>query len=356
MPHIYAHRSAVPKTMRALAKIDPVPGLKLIEALVPVPGPGEVLVRVKKTALSYAALHIDRWDAWAQRAIRPPVIVGHEFAGLVASIGPGVADFHPGETVVAEPHVACGTCRHCLSGRRHLCRDARRLGQTQDGVFADYVCLPQGCLWHADPRVPIDVLACFIPLGQAVRVARRFDLLGANVLVTGANALGCMTAAIAHHAGARSVVVADANPAGLALARSLGTTHTVDTRSQTLDLVCRELGIGEGFDLGVEAAGLPAALGDLLAHLRPGGQLALLGAETGEVAVDVHAILSNQLTVAGIDDRNSASDWERLTQVLRHGLDLGAVITHRLPVGRFREAFDRIAAGEPGKIILDWDC
>lgn len=206
MPHIYAHRNAVPKTMRALAKIDPAPGLKLIEALVPVPGPGEVLVRVKKTALSMAALHLDRWDTWAQRSVQPPVIVGQEFVGLVASTGPGVSDFHPGELVIAEPAVTCGTCRHCLAGQRHLCSGARRLGQTRDGAFADYVCLPQGALWHAGPGIPTELLACFIPLGQAVRVARRFDLFGANVLVTGATPLGCMTAAIAHHAGARSVI------------------------------------------------------------------------------------------------------------------------------------------------------
>ena len=355
MPHIYAHRNAVPKTMRALAKIDPAPGLKLIEALVPVPGPGEVLVRVKKTALSMAALHLDRWDTWAQRSVQPPVIVGQEFVGLVASTGPGVSDFHPGELVIAEPAVTCGTCRHCLAGQRHLCSGARRLGQTRDGAFADYVCLPQGALWHAGPGIPTELLACFIPLGQAVRVARRFDLFGANVLVTGATPLGCMTAAIAHHAGARSVVVTDANRAALALARTLGATHTVDTRNQTLDTARRDLGLVEGFDLGVESAGLPAALGDLLRHLRPGGQLALLGAETGEVPVDIHAILEKQLTVAGIDDRNSASDWDRLAQALHRGLAVGAVITHQFPIGEFRTAFDRTAAGLPGKIVLDWE-
>ncbi len=355
MPHIYVHRNAVPKTMRALAKTDPAPGLKLIEALVPIPGPGDVLVRVKKSALSTEAAHVDRWDSWAKRTVQPPVIVGHEFVGLVASIGPGVTDFHPGELVLGEPCVACGTCRHCLAGHRHRCTAARRLGLDRDGSFADYVCLPQNSVWHADPRLPTDVLACFAPLAQVVRIARRFDLLGAHVLITGAGSIGCMAAAIAKHAGARSVVVADANPAGLALAKSLGATHTVDTREATLDTVQRDLAIADGFDLGVETSGQSPSLGDLLAHLRLGGQLALLGPPAEESVINWHTIQAKQLTVHGIDSRDNATDWERLTLALHSGLDITPVVTHCLPFANFREAFDRAAAGEPGKIILDWD-
>ncbi len=355
MPHIYAHRNAVPKTMRALAKIDPKPGLKLIEALVPTPGPGEVLIRVRRTALSAAAVQTDRWDNWARQTIRPPVIVGHEFVGLVASIGPGVSDFHQGELVLGEPYIACGTCRHCLAGRRHLCASARRLGQDRDGAFAEYVCLPQNAVWHADPRLPLDVLACFGPLGQAVRIARRFDLLGAHVLVTGANALGGMTAAIARHAGARSVVVVDANPGGLELARSLGGTHAVDTRTEEIGTIQRELGIIDGFDLGIETSGRSAALSDQITHLRHGGQLALLGSPSIESLVDGRAVVTKQLSLHGIDTRDNIPHWERLTLALRGGLDITGVITHCLPVGCFREAFDRAAAGEPGKIILDWE-
>lgn len=355
MPHIYVHRNAVPKTMRALAKIDPAPGIKLIEALVPTPGPGEVLIRVKKTALSAAAAHVDRWDVWARRNVRPPVIVGHEFVGLVASVGPGVTDFHPGERVIGEPCVACGTCRHCLGGHRDRCNAARRIGLDRDGAFADYVCLPQGSVWHADPRLPADVLACFSPLGQAVRIVRRFDLLGAHVLVTGAGAVGCMVAAIARHAGARSVVVADASPAGLTLARALGATRTVDTRESTFDSVQRDLGITDGFDLGIETSGLPSALGDLLAHVRLGAQLALLGTTTDDALVNWHVIQSKQLTLHGVDSRNNAADWERLTLAIHSGLDITPVITHCLPVGSFRDAFDRATTGEPGKIILDWE-
>ncbi|HLP07216.1 MAG TPA: alcohol dehydrogenase catalytic domain-containing protein [Opitutaceae bacterium] len=341
--------------MRALAKIEPVPGLKLIEALVPTPGPGDVLIRVKKTALSAAAAHIDRWDAWAQRHVRPPLIVGHEFAGLVAEVGPGVTDFHPGELVIGEPCIACGNCRHCLGGRRHLCSGARRLGQDRDGAFADYVCLPQSAVWHADPRLPTDLLACFVPLAQAVRIARRFDLLGAHVLIAGAGPTGGMAVAIAKHSGARSIVVADANPAALTLAHTLGATRTVDTREATLDQVRRELAIADGFDLAIETSGQSPALADLIAHTRLGGQLALLGLPADDALVPWYTIQSKQLTLHGIDSRDNAPDWERLTLAIHSGLDVTPVITHCVPFGRFREAFDRAASGEPGKIIIDWD-
>ena len=355
MPHIYIHRNAVPKTMRALAKVDPGPGVKLIEALVPTPDSGEVLIRVKKTALSAAALHTDRWDAWAQRNIRPPVILGHEFVGLVASVGPGVTDCHPGELVIGEPCVACGNCRHCLGGHRHLCPDAHRLGQDRDGAFADYVCLPQSAVWHADPRLPTDILACFAPLGQVVRLARRFDLLGAHVLVAGAGSLGCMATAIARHAGARSVVVVDNHPSRLDLARTLGATRVVDTREATLDAAQHELDIRDGFDLGIETSGCAAALGDVLTHLRLGAQLALLGVPGDEAPPNWGPIVAKQLTVHGIDGRDNLLDWERLTLAIHSGLDLAPLITHCLPVGCFREAFERTAAGEPGKMILDWE-
>lgn len=355
MPHIYAHSATVPKTMRALAKIDPAPGLKLIEALVPIPGPGEVLIRVQKTALSEAATHIDRWDPWAQRHVRPPLVVGHEFVGLVAAVGAGVTDLHPGERVIGEPYVACGTCRHCVGGHRHLCTTARRLGQDRDGAFAEYIGLPQTSVWHADPRLPTDVLATFSPLGEVVRIARRFDLLGAHVLIVGANNMGAMAAAIARHGGARSIVVADANPAALALAKTLGATQTIDTRETDLDSARRVLGITDGFDLGIETSGTPTALADLLHHVRLGGQLALLGLQTAEVPLSLETLQSKQITLHGIAPRDNIADWERLTLALHSGLDITPLISHCLPFGCFREAFDRVASGEPGKIILDWE-
>jgi threonine 3-dehydrogenase len=355
MLHIYAHRNTVPKTMRAIAKVDAASGLKLIEALVPTPGPGEVLIRVKKAALSASAVHTDRWDHWAQRNISPPVIVGHEFVGLVASVGPGVADCHPGELVIGEPCVACGNCRHCLGGHRHLCPDAHRLGQDRDGAFADYVCMPQGAIWHADPRLATDLLACFAPLGQLVRIARRFDMLGAHVLISGAGALGCMATAIARHAGARSVVVVDNHTTRLGLAATLGATRGVDTREANLGSVMRDLAIRDGFDLGIETSGSPAALGDVLNHLRLGGQLALLGLPSDEALPSWGQIINKQLIVHGIDGRDNLRDWERLTLALHSGLDVTPVITHCLPVGDFREAFERSAAGDPGKMILDWE-
>ena len=310
---------------------------------------------MKKTALSAAALHTDRWDHWAHRHIRPPVIVGHEFVGLIASVGPGVTDCHPGELVIGEPCVACGNCRHCLGGHRHLCPDAHRLGQDRDGAFADYVCMPQGAVWHADPRLPTDLLACFAPLGQVVRIARRFDLLGAHVLISGAGAIGCMAAAIARHAGARSVVVVDNSTARLELAVALGATRVVDTREASLANVLRDLAIHDGFDLGIETSGGTAALGDVLTHLRLGAQLALLGLPSEEALPNWGQIVTKQLIVHGIDGRDNLVDWERLALALHSGLDVTPLITHCLPVGEFRDALERAAAGDPGKITLDWE-
>jgi threonine 3-dehydrogenase len=341
--------------MRALAKIDPAPGLKLIEALVPTPGPGDVLVRVQKTALSAAATHIDRWDAWAQRTIRPPVIVGNEFVGLSPVSARASAISTPANSSSASPASPAAVAATVSPATAAAAPPPAGSARTAMGLRR--LRLRPAAISLARRRpIPSDVLACFTPLGQVVRAARLLDLFGAHVLITGASALGGMAAAVTRHCGARSVVVADTNPAGLALATALGATRTIDMREAAFDSTLRALDIADGFDFGIETSGHPAALGDLIAHLRPAGQLALLRAPVETTPLDWSTIQGRQLTLHGIGSDANSTDWERLACALHSGLDVTPAIAHCLPFGCFREAFDRAAHGEPGKIILDWDC
>jgi len=355
MSHLYAHRMIVPKTMRAIAKIEPGPGLKLIEALVPTPGPNDVLIKIKKTSICGTDVHIYRWDPWAAKTIRPPLIIGHEYVGLVADVGGNVTDFHPGELVTGEGHIVCGTCRNCLAGRRHLCKDTRGVGVNRDGAFADYVCIPQSNVWHADPRIATDVLSCFDPLGNAVHTALQFDVLGEDVLITGAGPIGCMAAAVVKHAGARFVVVTDLNPDRLAMAQKMGATRTVDVRTEKLATVQKELGMKEGFDVGLEMSGSPAAVNDMIAHMCHGGKIAMLGIPSENFAIDWNTVIFNMLTLRGIYGREMYETWYKMTMLIQTGLDLSPVITHRFAVGEFQQAFDLMAAGKSGKIVLDWE-
>lgn len=345
---------SLPKTMRAIAKTRAGPGLETIEAPVPVPGPNDVLIRIAKTSICGTDVHIHKWDEWAAKTVRPPMIVGHEYVGHVAAVGPNVTDFHPGELVTGEGHLVCGTCRNCLAGRRHLCKDTRGVGVNRDGAFAEYLCIPQSNVWHADPRIPLDVLSCFDPLGNAVHTALQFDVLGEDVLVTGAGPIGCMAAAVAKHAGARFVVVTDLNPDRLSMARRLGATRTVDIRTEKLPDVQRELGMREGFDVGLEMSGSPSALADMIANMCHGGKIALLGIPPRSFAIDWNAVIFNMLTLRGIYGREMYETWYKMTSMIQSGLDISPVITHRLPMERFAEAFELMASGRSGKIVLDW--
>jgi threonine 3-dehydrogenase len=344
----------LPVTMRAIAKTRPGRGLEWIEAPVPVPGPNDVLIRIRKTSICGTDVHIHQWDEWAAKTIQPPMIVGHEYVGEVAAVGPNVTDFHPGELVTGEGHLVCGTCRNCLAGRRHLCKDTRGVGVNRDGAFAEFLCIPQSNVWHADPRIPLDVLSCFDPLGNAVHTALQFDVLGEDVLITGAGPIGCMATAVAKHAGARFVVVTDLNPDRLAMARRLGATRTVDIRTEKLPAVQQELGMKEGFDVGLEMSGSPAALADMIANMCHGGKIALLGIPPHRFPIDWNAVIFNMLTLRGIYGREMFETWYKMTAMIQSGLDISPVITHRLPVDRFAEAFELMAAGRSGKIVLDW--
>ena len=341
-------------TMRAIAKLRPGPGLDLIEAPVPEPGINDVLIRIRKTSICGTDVHIYNWDAWAEKTIRPPMIIGHEFVGEIVAAGSNVQGFKPGDLVDGEGHIVCGRCRNCLAGRRHLCKDTKGVGVNRQGAFAEYLCIPAVNAVPVDPSIPLDVLSCFDPLGNAVHTALQYDLIGEDVLVTGAGPIGCMAAAIAKQVGARHVVVTDVNPARLALAARMGATRTVDVSRETLADVQREIGMKEGFDVGLEMSGNPRALADMIDNMSHGGRIALLGIMPEKAAVDWNKVVFNMLTIRGIYGREMYETWYKMTALIQSGLDISPVITHRLPFTEFQQGFDLMRSGRSGKIVLDW--
>jgi threonine 3-dehydrogenase len=341
-------------TMRALVKRSPEVGLWMQEAPIPEPGINDVLIRVLKTGICGTDVHIYAWDAWAQRTIPVPMIVGHEFVGRVERVGSNVSGFRPGDLVSGEGHLVCGRCRNCMAGRRHLCPHTQGVGVNRPGAFADYLCIPMTNVWGASSRIPLDVLACFDPLGNAVHTALSFGVLGEDVLVTGAGPIGAMATAVVRHAGARYVVVTDLNPMRLELARRMGATLAVDPRATPLAEVQRQLGMKEGFDVGLEMSGREAALGDLLASMCHGGRVAMLGIPDKPMLVNWDLIIFNGLTIKGIYGREMYETWYKMTVMIQSGLDITPVITHRFPADRYEEAFAVARSGQAGKVVLTW--
>ncbi|MDR5867662.1 L-threonine 3-dehydrogenase [Halomonas koreensis] len=341
--------------MKALVKREASPGLWLEDVPEPEVGINDVLVRVKRTAICGTDLHIYNWDSWAQQTIPVPMVVGHEFVGEIVEVGSNVNDFHPGQIVSGEGHVVCGRCRNCLAGRRHLCAHTRGIGVNRPGAFAEYVALPMSNVWEHRPGIDLDVAALFDPLGNAVHTALQFDVLGEDVLITGAGPIGAMAAAVCRHAGARHVVVTDLNPARLALARTLGATRTVDVREESLAEVQRSLGMTEGFDVGLEMSGSPAAFQDMLANMCHGGKVAMLGIPTEELAIDWNTVIFNMLTIKGVYGREMYETWYKMSVMVESGMDISPVITHRLPYADFEQGFQAMLAGEASKVILNWD-
>jgi threonine 3-dehydrogenase len=342
------------KRMRALVKKRAELGLWLDEVPVPEIGINDVLIRVLRTGICGTDLHIYEWDAWAQKTIPVPLVIGHEFVGRIVEVGGNVKDFHPGEIVSGEGHVVCGHCRNCLAGRRHLCKDTQGIGVSRPGAFAEYLALPMTNVWVHDPAIPRDVQAIFDPFGNAVHTALSFDVLGEDVLVTGAGPIGCMAAAVARHAGARHVVVTDVNPYRLALAKRLGATLAVDVRTDTLAEAQRRLGMKEGFDVGLEMSGNPTAFRDMLATMCHGGKIAMLGIPAREMPIDWHTVIFNMLTLKGIYGREMYETWYKMTVMLQSGLDIRPVITHHFPWEEFEKGFEAMRSGECGKVILTW--
>jgi threonine 3-dehydrogenase len=340
--------------MQALVKREAAPGLWLEEVPTPEVGPNEVLIRVEMTSICGTDLHIYNWDAWARRTVRTPMVIGHEFVGRVAGWGEQVRGFSEGDLVCGEGHIVCGHCRNCLAGRRHLCPNTLGVGVNRPGAFAEYLVLPKENVWLADPNIPLRVLSCFDPLGNAVHTALSFDLVGEDVLVTGAGPIGCMAAAIARHAGARHVVVTDVNPYRLALAARMGADRVVNVAQEKLRDVMRELGMKEGFDVSLEMSGHPAALGDILEHAFHGGKVALLGIFPETVAIDWGKVIFNMLHIKGIYGREMYETWYKMTAMLQSGLDITPVITHELAYTDFEQGFAAMRGGEAGKVVLRW--
>jgi threonine 3-dehydrogenase len=341
--------------MKALAKTQAAPGLSLIEAPKPACGLNDVLIRVHQTGICGTDLHIYNWDAWAQRTIPVPMIVGHEFVGEVVAVGSNVNDFFPGEIVSGEGHVVCGRCRNCLAGRRHLCAHTSGIGVNRPGAFAEYIALPMTNVWHHRPGIDPEVAAIFDRLGNAVHTALRFDVLGEDVLITGAGPIGCMAAAVVKHAGARFVVVTDVNDYRLDLARQLGADVTVNVSREKLADVQARLGMQEGFDVGLEMSGSPAAFRDMIANMCHGGKIALLGIPSEEIAIDWNVVVFNMLTIQGIYGREMYETWYKMSVMIQSGLDIKPIITHRFPHTEFEQGFAAMKSGQAGKVILTWN-
>lgn len=340
--------------MKALVKTTAGPGLELIDIPEPEVGPMDVLIKIRKTSICGTDVHIWKWDAWAARTIPVPMHVGHEFCGVVEAVGAGVTDIVPGELVSGEGHIVCGRCRNCLAGRRHLCPNTLGVGVNRPGAFAEYLSIPYRNVYKVDPAIPEDVVSCFDPLGNAVHTALSWDLVAEDVLITGAGPIGCMAAAVARFAGARHVVVTDVNPWRLKLAESLGATRTVNVAEESLHDVKQSLGMKEGFDVCLEMSGHPSGLHDILEHSSNGAKVSLLGIFPEKVAIDWDKVIFKGLILKGIYGREMFETWYKMSNMIRAGLDISSIITHRFPIEDYKVAFETMMSGHSGKIVLDW--
>jgi len=340
--------------MKALVKSRNEPGLWLEEVEKPRIGINDVLIRVHRAGICGTDVHIYKWDDWARKTIPLGLVIGHEFVGEIAEAGSNVADFFPGDIVSGEGHVVCGRCRNCLAGRRHLCAHTQGIGVNRPGAFAEYIALPMTNIWRHHDGIDRDVAAIFDPFGNAVHTALSFPVLGEDVLITGAGPIGIMAAAVAHHAGARYVVITDVNEYRLALARKMGVTEAVNIREHTLPEIQKKLGMTEGFDVGLEMSGNQAAFRDMLANMSHGAKIAMLGIPEGEMAIDWRTVIFNMLTVRGIYGREMYETWYKMTVMLQSGLDITPVITHRYHYTDFQDGFEVMSSGHSGKVILNW--
>ena len=341
--------------MKALVKRRAERGLWMEDLPHPSMGINDVLVKVLKTSICGTDVHIFNWDEWARKTIPVPMIIGHEFVGRVVDVGSNVRDFKCGDIVSGEGHVVCGRCRNCLAGRRHLCKDTEGIGVNRPGAFAEYIALPVTNVWVHEPSIPLDVASIFDPFGNAVHTALSFDVLGEDVLITGAGPIGCMAAAVAKHAGARFVVVTDVNPWRLELARRMGADVALDVRNGTIRDLQAQLGMKEGFDVGLEMSGNESALRDMLSNMAHGGRVAMLGIPpAGQMSIDWNTVIFNMLTISGIYGREMYETWYKMTVMLQSGLDIEPIITHRMPYTEFQAGFDAMLSGKSGKVVLTW--
>jgi threonine 3-dehydrogenase len=340
--------------MKALSKLYAKSGIWMTEVDQPGPGHNDLLIRIHKTAICGTDMHIYHWDEWSQKTIPVPMVVGHEYAGEVIEMGQEVRGFAVGDRVSGEGHITCGHCRNCRAGRRHLCRNSVGVGVNRSGCFAEYLVIPAYNAFKLPDEISDDLAAVFDPFGNAVHTALSFDLVGEDVLITGAGPIGIMAGAVARHVGARHVVITDLNEYRLELARKMGATRTVNVENEKLDDVMGELGMTEGFDVGFEMSGVPSAFRDMLTCMNHGGKVALLGIPPQEMTIPWPEVIFKGLVIKGIYGREMFETWYKMASLLQSGLNLSPIITHRYPVDDFQRGFDTMASGQSGKVILDW--
>ena len=342
------------QTMKALVKTKAEPGIWMEDMPVPEPGPNDVLIKISKTAICGTDVHIYNWDEWSKATIPVPMTIGHEYVGEIVAVGHEVEDFKPGDRVSGEGHIVCGHCRNCRAGREHLCRDTKGVGVNRPGAFAEYLSIPAHNAYKLPDDLPDDIAAILDPFGNAAHTALSFDLVGEDVLITGAGPIGIMAGAIAKKIGARHIVITDVNPYRLELAGKIGISHIVNVTEKSLNDVMEELEMKEGFDVGLEMSGSPKALNDMLGVMIHGGKIALLGIPSEEVRLDLNQMIFKGLTMKGIYGREMFETWYKMVALIQEGLDLSPILTHRFPVARFQEGFDVMRSGRSGKVVLDW--
>lgn len=340
--------------MKALVKAAPEQGLWLQMVPVPEPGPNEVLIKVRKSAICGTDVHIWNWDEWSAKTVPVPMVVGHEFCGQIVDCGPGAQKYKIGTRVSAEGHVVCGVCRNCRAGRGQLCRNTEGIGVNRPGSFAEYVCLPEHNVVPIPDDIPDEIAALFDPLGNAVHTALSFDLVGEDVLVTGAGPIGIMGALVAQKVGARKVVITDINPYRLQLAERMGVQYVVDVSKKSLRDVMGDIGMSEGFDVGLEMSGAAPAMRQMIERMNNGGKLALLGIAPTEFAVDWNMVIFNMLEIKGIYGREMFETWYKMIALVQSGLDISGLITHRISIEDYRDGFAAMTSGQSGKVVMDW--
>ena len=343
------------QTIKALVKSRPEPGIWLETVPEPRAGTNEVLIHVSRTGICGTDVHILHWDGWAQRNIHTPRIIGHEFVGEIVDIGPGVEGYAVGDRVTAEGHITCGICRNCRAGKRHLCAEAVGIGGGRDGAFAEYLTVPARNLWRVHAEISSDIAAILDPFGNAVHCALSFNVVGEDVVVTGAGPIGIMAAAVCRFIGARHVVITDVNDYRLELASRMGVSSAVNAHETSIEDVIAALQMSNGFDVGLEMSGSPAAFNSLLDNMYHGGSVALLGFLPPTTEINWDQVIFKGLHLKGIYGREMFETWYKMTQLLRSGLDISPIITHRFPIDAYQEAFAVVHSGQCGKVILEWD-
>ncbi|WP_416306857.1 L-threonine 3-dehydrogenase [Neptunicella sp. SCSIO 80796] len=340
--------------MKALSKLKAEKGIWLTEVEQPEVGHNDLLIKIRKTAICGTDMHIYHWDEWSQKTIPVPMVVGHEYVGEVVDMGQEVRGFAVGDRVSGEGHITCGHCRNCRAGRRHLCRNTVGVGVNRAGAFAEYLVIPAFNAFKIPHNISDDLASIFDPFGNAVHTALSFDLVGEDVLITGAGPIGIMAAAVARHVGARHVVITDVNDYRLDLAKKMGASRAVNVSRDNLTNVMKDLGMTEGFDIGLEMSGVPSAFNDMLAKMNNGGKIAMLGIPPGDMAIDWNQVIFKGLVIKGIYGREMFETWYKMASLIQGGLDLSPIITHKMPVADFQQGFETMASGQSGKVILEW--